>query len=120
MEKIKKQKEIIQLNTFNINNDCFGRISENVFNNLKSLDDLIIKMRTTKNGNIVSSIEEPNIFKSRLKHFKQFLKKELPEFSEQEILKFDKYFYKLKKIYEWRDIEYFLAVIEYEIRNKIK
>lgn len=103
--------------TARVNNNCFGRISESVFSDLKSLDDLITKMRTKKGEYKINDVGEPDDFKTRLIHFKGFLKKELPEFSNEDILKFDKHFQKFRKIYEWRGAEYFLTAIEYEIRN---
>ena len=89
-------------------NSCFGRISEGAFRNLKSLDDLITKMNNTG---------DPDDFKLRLKHFKEFLKKELPEFSEKEILKYDRHLQKLRKIYDWKGAENFLIAIEYDARE---
>lgn len=106
-----------QLNIAAVSGSCFGRISESVFSDLKSLDDLITKMGTTKDGYKISGVGEPDDFKSRLKYFKEFLKKELPEFSEEEILKFDKHFHKFRKIYEWYGSEYFLNAMEWEVRN---
>ena len=97
---------------------CFGRISESVFSDLKSLDDLITKMGTTNDGYKISGVGEHDNFNSRLKYFKEFLKRELPEFSEVEVLKFDKHFQKFKKIYEWYGSEYLLTAMEYEARNK--
>ena len=106
-----------QLNIPAVSGSCFGRISESVFSDLKSLDDLIIKMGTTKDGYKISGVGEPNDFKSRLVYFKEYLKKELPEFTEEDILKFDKHFQKFRNIYEWYGAEYFLTAMEYEVRN---
>lgn len=103
-----------------VSGSCFGRISESVFSDLKSLDDLITKMGTTKDGCKNISVGEPYDFKSRLRYFKEFLKKELPEFTEKDILKFDKHFQKFRKIYEWNGAEYFLTAMEYEVRNNLK
>jgi hypothetical protein len=99
------------------NKDGFGRISESFFSELKSLDDLITKMGTTTDGYKISDVGEPDVFKSRMAHFKEFLRRELPEFTEEEILKFDKYFQKFRKIYDWYSAEYFLTAMEYEVRN---
>ena len=107
-----------QLNIPAISGSCFGRISESVFSDLKSLDDLIIKMGTTKDGYKISGVGEPDDFKSRMKYFKEFLKKELPEFTEEDILKFDKHFQKFRKIYEWYGAGYLLTAMEYEARNE--
>lgn len=109
-----------QLNIPDVNNSCFGRISESVFTNLKSLDDLITKMGTTKDGYKISGVGEPDDFKLRMNSFKEFLKMELPEFTEEEILKFDKHFHKFRKIYEWYGAEYLLTAMEYEARNNYR
>lgn len=103
-----------------VSGSCFGRISESVFSDLKSLDDLITKMGTTKDGYKISGVGELDDFKSRMKYFKEFLKKELPEFSDEDILKFDKHFQKFRKIYEWYSVEYFLTAMEYEVRNNYR
>jgi len=109
-----------QLNIGAVSGCCFGRISESVFNDLKSLDDLITKMGTTKDGYKNIGVGEPDDFKSRLSYFKEFLKKELPEFTEEDILKFDKHFQKFRKIYGWHGAEYFLIAMEYEARNNYR
>lgn len=97
---------------------CYGRISEILFGELESLDDLITKMGTTKDGFKISGVDEPHIFKQRLESFREFLKTEFPEFTEEDILMFDKYFHKFKMIYEWTSAQYFLAAMEYESREK--
>lgn len=116
--KLESQQE--QLDIPAVSGSYFGRISESVFNDLKSLDDLITKMGTTKDGYKIIGVGEPDDFKSRLKYFKEFLKKELPEFTEEDILKFDKHFQKFRKIYEWYGVEYFLTAMEYEVRNNYR
>ena len=117
--EIKKSNEL-QNNIKSVKDSCFCRISDSVFSELKSLDDLIVLMGTTKDGYKISGVGEPHEFKSRLDWFKEYLKIELPEFSEEELLKFDKYFYKLRKMYEWHDLHHFLSAIEYELRNKYR
>ena len=113
------QKKAIELLLMNDSDTkhAFGRISESVFGDLKSLDDLITKMSTTKDGYEICCIGEPDDFKLRFRYFKEFLKKEIPELTEKEILKFDKHFQKFKRIYEWYGVEYFLTAMEYEVRN---
>lgn len=101
-------------------NNIFGRISDEVFNDLKSLDDLIIKMGTTKDGYKLSEVGEPNEFKSRFNYFKEHLKTEIPELTEEEILKFDKYYHKFKSVFVWYGAQYFLTALEYELRKKEK
>lgn len=97
---------------------CYGRLSEILFGELESLDDLITKMGTTKDGFKISGVDEPHIFKQRLESFREFLKTEFPEFTEEDILTFSNLFQKFKKIYEWHGVEYLLAAMEYESRKK--
>ena len=87
----------------------FDRLPKNVSDNLKSLDDLV---------KLFPEIKDVDKFKLRFEYFKDFLKTELPELTEEEILKFDKYFYDFQKIYEWYNIENLLTALEYELRNK--
>lgn len=106
-----------QLDIAKVNGRCFGRISEKNYSDLKSLDDLITKMGTTKEGFKIKEVGDPDDFKRRFKYFKEFLKKELPELSEEDILKFDNHFHKFRKIYEeWKGVDYFLTAMEYEVR----
>jgi len=119
-EKNLNEPQNPQLNIPAVSGSCFGRISESVFSDLKSLDDLINKMGTTKDGYKINGVGEPDDFKSRFKYFKEFLKRELPEFTEEDILKFDKHFQKFRKIYEWCGAEYFLTAMEYEARNNYR
>lgn len=100
--------------------NCFGRIQDTTFNELKSLDDLINIMGTTVNGNRIIDVGEPEEFKSRLKLFREFIQNELPEFTEEEILKYDKYYHNLNKIYEWVGSYYLLTAIEYCLRSENK
>lgn len=101
-------------------NDYGGRISEDIFNDLKSLDDLITKMGTTENGRKIVGVDELEGFKVRLNGFRDFLNKELPSFTEPEILKIDKHFQKLKGLYGWYGVRYLLTAMEYEARIKHK
>ena len=107
---MKKEKKIVDTH-------CFGRISESVFNDLKSLDDLIDKMGKTKDGYKIAGVGEPNYFKNSLESYKKYLETELHEFSNEELLKIDKHFQKLKKIYDWYGYEYLLTAMEYEARE---
>ncbi len=99
------------------NNPAYGRISEKVFAELTSLDDLIEKMGTTIAALPIPSVGSPSQFKERLEMFKWQLQEKLPDFTLEEILKFDKHYYKLVDIYAWYGAEHLLAAIEYEVRT---
>src|SRR5574343_567539 len=98
--------------------NIYGRISDELYNQLASLDDLIIKMGTTSDNEKLSDVGEPYEFKIKLEQYKDFLKTELSEFSIEEILKIDKYFNKLNLIYSWYNSFLYLKAIEYEHRKK--
>jgi hypothetical protein len=77
--------------------------------------DILIE---TKDGRKINIVGDIDTFKSTLESFKEYLGKELPDFSNEEILKFDMQFHKLKKIYEWHNVHYLLAALEFELRKK--
>jgi uncharacterized protein (DUF433 family) len=89
--------------------DYCGRISEDVFKTLNSLDDLIEIIELRKSG---------CNFKEILKNYKEYLNKDLPQFTMEELLKIDKYYSELRKMYDWYDSYDLLTAIEYEVRTK--
>lgn len=89
--------------------DCCGRISEDVFKTLNSLDDLIEIIERRKSG---------SNFKEILTNYKEYLNKDLSQFTMEELLKIDKYYSELRKMYDWYDSYDLLTAIEYEVRTK--
>ena len=94
------------------------RISDEVFNKTKNLEELVNKMGTTKDGLKISGVGDYISFKSRLDTFKQVIARDLPELTIDEILKFDSFSHKLRELYGWYGIEYLLSALEYEQRSK--
>lgn len=94
------------------------RISEKVYRECETLDDLIMKMGRIRDGYVVSDVGDMNTFKSRLESFKEVIKEKLPEFTIEEILKFDEYFYELKSLYKWYGVNRLFAALEFEKRTK--
>lgn len=94
-----------------------NRISDKVLDELDTLDDLWYKM--TDGGKInysgIGSCEE---FKNRFYFYRQYLQKELPELTEEEVLRFDEIFHKFKKaVYSFYGFDHYLAALEF-IKNK--
>jgi hypothetical protein len=81
-----------------------SRISDKILNNTESLEQFF---KLFNNENLSDNYI----------YFKEYLNKELPEFSHDEILKFDFFFTKLKEIYEWHNIHEFMAAMEFEERK---
>lgn len=95
------------------------RISDKVFQETKTLEDLVNLMAYTKDGRMYADVGEPKHFILRYQMFKEMLEKELPEFTIEEILKFDEHFYKFKEIvYSWYGSDKMLTCLEYEERKK--
>lgn len=92
-------------------------ISDKVYNELESLDDLIYKMSHTLDGREIHGVGNIEAFKQRFDMFKEFLKRNIPELTFEEILKFHEYHEKFRSIYEWCNVEYLLTALEYETRN---
>ncbi len=93
------------------------RISDEVFSKLGSLEALVNIMGKTKEGYTLSEVGDYKEFNNRFIAFKETLKKDLPEFTTEEILKFDSLFHKFKAIYEWYGASYLLAALEFEQRQ---
>lgn len=82
------------------------RISEKVFNETKTLEELLAKMKVKQD------------FKYRLRQYKDFIKEELPEFTIEEILKIDEHYSQIKKIYNWSFSAECLAALTFEQMQK--
>jgi len=95
-----------------------GRISDEVFDNTHSLLDLIEKMSKDEEGRTLREIGSVDSFSSRYEKFKEFLYEEYPEFTDKEILKFDKNFYRFARIYKWKGADKLLQAFEYNVREK--
>lgn len=94
------------------------RINDDVLKNINSLEELVNIIGRTKDGRIISDVGEYNTFKNRFESFKEMLKQNFPDFTEEEILKFTEHSYRLNKIYEWYGAEQLLKALEYESKKK--
>ena len=97
------------------------RISDKIFEETKSLEDLVQLMAYDKDGCSNAEIGNPTHFLNRYQMYKEKLKKDLPEFTFEEILKFSKYFHELKdSIFCWGSFDSYLTCLEYEERDLAK
>lgn len=95
------------------------RISDKVFEQTKSLEDLVNLMAYAVDGSMYADVGEPKQFILRYKMFKEMIEKELPEFTIEEILKFDEHFHKFKDtVYAWHGYDRMLTCLEYEEMSK--
>lgn len=92
-----------------MNNDGFGRISDEVFEKTKTVNALTWLMCTDKNR---------DGFLDRCNKFREELKANFPEFTEEELLKIDIARPRLKSMYQCIEHYQFFAVIEFELRKQ--
>jgi hypothetical protein len=95
------------------------RIATEVFEKLDTLDDLIDLIGKTKEGFVISEVGNTDQFKRRLEYFKEVIKNELPEFTMEELLKFDEHYDKVQKLYKFSGFHYLFAALEFEQRKNI-
>ena len=105
------------------NNVAFGRISDKAYKEIKSMDDLIDKLRyktssVTDKSLLLGGMQDAERFKLRLEAFKKEINKSLPELTYEYVLKFTKYFYFLCELLEWTNAEEMLTCFEYELRKE--
>lgn len=99
------------------------RISQKVLDECNTLEDLLDKATTLTTGErmtfseIGSDDNNYSSFKSRLKMFKEVIERDLPNFTWEEILKFDEFYHDLKKVYDWHGVDYLLKAVEFEIEK---
>lgn len=86
--------------------------------NSKVIDDILNKY--TDNGRIkYASIGEHDSFKHRYNFYKEYLQRELPELSLEEIVKFNKLFHKFKDtVYSFNGFDIALTILEEELKNE--
>lgn len=92
----------------------------------ENITEILNAYTTDKNGvkrtfsEIGSSDRDYSSFKSRYKYFKEFIERELPEFTPQEIIKFTKYYHKFQEtVYSFSGFDMMLEVLEWEqLKNK--
>ncbi len=86
----------------------------------KSIEEILDKITTTKEGvrqhfaEIGSPDDNYRSFKSRYNMFKEVTARDLPMFSEEEIIKFHKNYHAFKEIYNWNGFDYMLTILEWE------
>jgi len=94
-------------------------ISDKVFNEITSLENLVDRMGTDSNGNKYAAIGETKSFIYRYQMYKNVLERDLPEFTFDEILKFNEFHHKFRDVvYQGNSYHEFLTCLEYEQRIK--
>jgi hypothetical protein len=100
-----------------MNNNQQWRISEQVLSETKNLDELIEKMTVLRDGRSLAGAATKEEFKLRFESFKEMLSQDLPDFTHEEILKFDRFFHRFRGMYEWIGVGTFLTALEFELRK---
>jgi hypothetical protein len=78
----------------------------------KEIKEVFFKMTRTPDGRVLYGYQNLDEAVSRYKYFREWLKKEIPDFTEEEIIKYYKKNNQLKKLFEWSGHEEFLKVLE--------
>ena len=82
----------------------------------KNIDEFIDRMCSDKDGKRLnlSEIGTNEEFKSRFESFKEFIKDDLPNFNEQEVIKFYKHYNEFSKLYQWFGHHSLIKLLEFE------
>lgn len=94
------------------------RISQKVFNECNSLEDLVNKMNSLVDGTKINRVGEYRDFKNRLQGFKETINKLFPELTFEDILFIDNYYMKMKELYNWYNSEDLLTALEFELEKQ--
>ena len=97
------------------------RISQKVFDECNSLEDLVNKMNSLVDGTKINRVGEYKDFKKRFDFFKETVNKIFPELSLEDVLFIDKHYMEMRALYSWYNYDDLLAALEFEIEKaKIK
>lgn len=105
----------------NVIYDAFDEMckkSRKIMKNKSIVDEILNKY--TDNGKIkYSEIGNPEDFKKRYEWYKKHLKEQLPDFTEEEIVKFHKNFHKFKDtVYAFNGFDLALEILNQELNSK--
>ena len=94
------------------------RISQKVFDECNSLEDLVNKMNSLVDGTKINRVGEYRDFKNRLQGFKETINKLFPGLTFEDILFIDNYYMKMKVLYNWYNSEDLLTALEFELEKQ--
>ena len=83
----------------------------------KDIKEMLFKMTRTTCGKVLHGYQDLDNSLQRYKYFKEWLKTEIPDFTESEIVKYYFNQYQLKRLFDWSDHELFLKILEKEKIN---
>lgn len=82
---------------------------------MQAIEDILDKYT---GGKLYAEVGSPENnyahFKHRYEMFKEIIKRDIPELTTEEIIKFHKYFHKFKEIYNWNGFDLMLRILEIE------
>jgi len=101
-------------------------LSKETIDKCNSIDDVLDLATQGKDGKLLHfsdiGYRENGYkdFKGRLGIFKEVIERELPEFTIEEILKYNQYYHKLRALYEWNGYYYLFCALEFELKKSRK
>ena len=93
------------------------RISQKVFDECNSLEDLVNKMNTLIDGTKINRVGEYKNFKKRFDFFKETISKIFPELSLEDVLFLDNHYMEMRELYNWYNYDDLLAALEFELEK---
>ena len=93
------------------------RISQKVFDECNSLEDLVNKMNSLIDGTKINRVGEYKDFKNRLDFFKETINKIFPALSVEDVLFIDKHYMEMRELYNWYNYDDLLAALEFELEK---
>jgi hypothetical protein len=80
----------------------------------KEIKEMLFKMTRFPDGRVLHGYQDLDESVRRYKHFKEWLKEEIPDFTEEEIIKYYKKSNQLKRLFDWSSHQEFLKILEKE------
>lgn len=81
----------------------------------EEIKEMFFKMTRTKDGRVLHGFQDLDEVVSRYKYFREWLREEIPDFTEEEIIKYYKKRSQIKRLFDWSGLQEFLEVLENEI-----
>lgn len=92
-------------------------ISDKIFNETNSLEELENKMNSFKDGKRITDSSTEEVLE-RYEAFKEELHKRIPQFDDITLIEIFGNMDTLMAMYEWKEFYNFMALLEFEVKKK--
>jgi ADP-dependent phosphofructokinase/glucokinase len=83
----------------------------------EEIKEMLFKMTRTTDGRVLHGYQDLDEAVRRYKYFKEWLKIEIPDFTEEEIVKYWRKHSQIKKVFDWSGADEFLRILEKELNG---